>query len=216
MISSSVSWPSRSRASRQLNDTLAEVHICACAHTHNGYVTVTWRRCEGIQTDQLQQTEQQLYLRGLAAFLISSPSGKRRVGQLCEFLFLFLEDLDNLNLLWLSLSVLRWQILELCFLYKGIKLFVCVCFAYLTEAFPTLWKAIWSVSGVPFGEAAAVPWPLDERTAAHLWLFESRRVTAPLRAICSMNTGEMRICELSSQLNSILCLTCHVVVNECY
>lgn len=41
--------------------------------------------------------------------------------------------------------------------------------------------------GIPLGEAAAVPWALDERTAAHLWLFESSRVTAPLRAICGIN-----------------------------
>lgn len=119
---------------------------CAHTHTHNGYVTVTWRRCEGIQTDQLQLTEQQLYLRGFAAFLISSPSERRRVGRLCEFMllwgvFLFVLffvfvlkiDSNNLNVFWPSLSVSRWKILEWCYT-KESNFFVLFCL----EALPTL------------------------------------------------------------------------------
>lgn len=42
------------------------------------------------------------------------------------------------------------------------------------------------------GAAAAVPWALDTVTAAHFWLFESKRVTAPLRAISLLDIEEKK------------------------
>lgn len=53
------------------------------------------------------------------------------------------------------------------------------------------------------GAEAAVPWALDALTAAHLWLLDSRRVTAPRRAMSSLSTMEKQI-EL--EIKTIFCL----------